>query len=163
MSYAGAVDSLSARIEGLTPAWDADLGFVSVENGSSGAPSTSLEECPDDVSRLFDIRMASLPADDGGSGFVTTRWVVGLELRVRYAATDDRARLERMLAFDASQLASALIHPSLPIAWHSSIDTIEPPSPPTLEAIPGPEERPIGWMLKMSFTMHFTYAPEIGG
>jgi hypothetical protein len=162
MSYAAAVDSLASRIESLVPAWDPDYRFQCVETGDHGA-GASLEECPDDVSRLFDIRLASLPADDGGSGFVTTRWVVGLELRVRYAHTSDRARLERAMAFDASQLATALIHPSLPSAWHSSIDTVEPPSPPTLAPIAGPEGRPIAWILTMAFVLHYTYTPDITG
>ncbi len=162
MSYAAAVDSLAARIESLVPAWDRDLRFQCVESGDHGA-GASLEDHPDDTSRLFDIRLASLPADDGGSGFVTTRWVVGLELRVRYAYTPDRARTERMVAFDASQLATALVHPALPSAWHSSIDTVEPPSPPTLAPIAGPEGRPIAWIMTMGFVLHFTYEPDMTG
>ncbi|MCA9560402.1 MAG: hypothetical protein KC583_17755 [Myxococcales bacterium] len=162
MSYADALDSITTRIEALTPAWDADRRFRCIETGAHGAPGAPLEEIASDVDRLFDVRLASLPADDGSAGFVWTRWVVGLELRVRYAATADRARLERAMAFDASQLASALVHPSLPTPWHTSIDTVEPPDAPTLEPIAGPEGKPLAWLMSMSFTLHYSYTPEIG-
>ena len=161
MSYADALDSITTRIEALTPAWDADRRFRCIETGAHGAPGAPLEEIASDVDRLFDVRLASLPADDGSAGFVWTRWVVGLELRVRYAATADRARLERAMAFDASQLASALVHPSLPTPWHASIDTIEPPGVPSLEPTPGPEGRPVAFIMTVPFTMHFTWEPTI--
>lgn len=156
MSYPDALDSLIARVQALAPSWDADLPFYTLEDTDAGTV-VELEAVPDDVVRLFDVRMAAPPVDAGGAGYGLSRFTVDMELRVRYPA-HPRQRSERQIGADVPLLCNALVHPALPLPWHESIDTIEPPGRPTLAELAGPESvRAL--ILSIPFTLHFL-APQ---
>lgn len=160
MSYAQAIDSLISRIVMLTPEWDSDRSFVSLETSSSGS-SLDLESLSDPVDRYFDFRLRSLPADDGASGYVWSRWQAAIELRVRYQDPGDRARFDRMVASDVAQLTNGCIHPALPAPWHASIDTVEPDGAASIAPIEGPEDRPLGWIVSIPLTLIYQHQPAV--
>jgi hypothetical protein len=96
MSLLDIIDNLTARVQAVTPSWDADLGFHTLDGDGIGA---ALETVPDDTVRLFDIDIDA-PEDDGASGYVADRFRITLALRVRYPA-HDRRRAKLMIASDA--------------------------------------------------------------
>lgn len=156
MAFSEAIDSLFARIHATEPRFDADIGFASLEDPESGYV-VAVEDIPDPVSRYFDLRLTSLPEDAAKSGYGLSRFKVGLVLRVRYMP-HPRARAERQIASDIPLLINALVHPAIPLPWHSSIDTIEPPGRPELQEMRGPETV-AALILRLPFVLHY-YDPQ---
>lgn len=142
----------------LDPEWDGDRTFVSLESSGS---QLSLSEIIDPVDRYFEIRLAAPPEDDGASGYVWSRWRASIEVQILYQDHKDRARFDRMIASDVAQITNACIHPALPAPWHSSIDTVEPAGAASLDAIDGPEDRPIGWILSIPLTLIYQHQPSV--
>lgn len=155
MSYPAAIDSLVGRVCALVPEWEPDRPFYTFEDGAGGA-LVDVETAPDDVVRLFDIRLAGLPEDDNASGYGLSRFRVSCELRVRYPAAADRARTERMIATDVAQLVHGLVHPGLPAPWHPSIVTVEPPTGARLGAVTGPEGQLVAHLIRLPFVILYT-------
>lgn len=136
-----ALDSLIARLAAVVPTHDADLPFFTHEDPASGYV-VDVEDVPDEVVRLFDIRIAGLPADADSPGYPLCRWRMELDVRVRYPLTP-RQRWDRVIASDAVQIANALIHPGLTPAWHASIVSVEPPVPQGVTEILTVDGRPL--------------------
>lgn len=147
MSYSAAIDSIIAAVQAIEPTWDSDIPFRCFEDASGYV--VPVDEVVDDSPRIFDIRLRSLPADDGGSGYVYTRFRVGLDLRIRYPIAD-RGRVERMMAEDVPLVVNVLIHPD---SWHASIQTIPPPEAPTLAVLSNADRVPVAFLVSIPFEM----------
>ncbi|RTL16447.1 MAG: hypothetical protein EKK55_24325 [Rhodocyclaceae bacterium] len=152
MSYSDAIDSLIERITKVAVTFDAGHPFHTHEDDAGEV--VDIEAIPDDVTRVFDLRMVSAPEDAGGSGFGLHRFRVAMQLRVRYMA-HPRGRVERQIGHDVPRLINALIHPAHPVPWRS-IDTIEPPGRPELMALTnGGADAAYALVIRVPFTMHF--------
>lgn len=149
MSYRAAIKSIYNIISACPRTVEPDLPFFTVEDPDSGYVLPVDEVLDPDVQRAFDIRLATPPVDDGGSGYVYTRFRVGLELRVRYSA-NPRSMAETMVAEDVALLVNALVHPD---GWDESIDTIPPPGAPQLEELLNEDGAIVGLLLTLPFEM----------
>jgi hypothetical protein len=129
-----------------------DRSFATLE--ADGGFVTPIDEVPDPVDRLFDIRMTDPPEDDGSSGFPLTRFRVGLSLRVRYDIRA-RQRAEMMVADDTARLINALLAPT----WSDGeapphpIQTIQPPGRPVLVELLNTSAVAFALMLTVPFTV----------
>lgn len=151
MSYRDAVKGIYALITTVEPGIEPDHTFHHLEADGWSVP---VDEVPDDVMRLFDLRMVTPPIDDGASGYVYTRFRVGMALRVRYSMRA-RAMAEAMIGDDVARLVNALVHPS---GWHESIQTIPPPGDPSLEELLNEQGVPFALMLTLPFTIIYHHS-----
>lgn len=151
------IANLTARVQAVTPSWDADLGFHTLEGDGVGA---ELETVPDDVTRLFDLDIES-PEDDGASGYVTDRFRITLNLRVRYPAHDKR-RAKLIIASDAVRLNQALIHPNYTPAWIDGIEAIQPLGKAVITEITSGEGRVIALIASWPVVVRYIDAGEAG-
>lgn len=154
------IERVYAAIYGLIAAVEcgiaADRTFYTLE--ADGGFVTPVDEVPDPVDRLFDLRMTDPPEDDGSSGFPLTRFRIGLELRVRYELRA-RQRAEMMMADDTVRLINALIHP---VNWTDAetdddhphpIQTVLPPGTPTLVELLNANGAAFALMLTIPYTV----------
>lgn len=157
MSLPAIIANLTARVQAVTPSWDADLGFHTLTDDGIGAP---LETAPDDCPRLFDIDIDA-PEDDGASGYVTDRFRITLTLRVRYPAHDKR-RARLIIASDAVRLNQALIHPNFEPAWIDGIEAIQPLGKATITEITSSEGRVTALIASWPIVVRYLDAGEAG-
>lgn len=150
VSYPDARASLVERIRLVEPEFDAELPFRALTDLTTG-PAVQLEQVVDDVTRLFELRGGTL-TDDGVSGWAYDRWRTEMALRVRYPAKD-RDRADAQIGRDIPRLVHALIHPSLPIPWHESVETVVPPARPTIAELRGQDGAVSALVLELRFDL----------
>lgn len=158
MSIAAALDSLVARLAAATPTTEADHGFYTLEDPASGF-TVDVEDVPDEVVRLFDVRLPGLPADADSPGWPLCRWRMELDVRVRYPL-HPRARWDRVIAADAVTIANALIHPGLAPGWDSSIASVAPPVPQGVTDVLSADGRVVARLAVHRFAVLVDVVPE---
>lgn len=110
MSYELMIKRVYAIVADCPRGVQPDAPFHTVEGPTEGEV-VPVDELPDASVRQFDVRMTDAPQDDGDSGFVRTRFRVGLDIRIRYPVSP-RSMSEVMIGDDVAQLVNALIAPS---------------------------------------------------
>lgn len=137
MSLHEITDNMITRIRSITPTWDVKDGFVCHEDATGFV--LPIEELPDLQMRSFDLRLDPTYGitDDGIGGWVANRWRTRLLLRIVYPLDGDRGRVERIIGSDAVLITRAL----LALPYPESLESVVPPTPPTLTALTGADGR----------------------
>lgn len=153
MSYSQAREGIITAISKVTPQWDSDRSFVSLESAYTGS-APDLESIPDAVDRFFDVRLVSGPDSTGESGYCYESWVASCELRIRYSMEGDRGRLDAMVASDVPRVIHALEQPQhfIPGVTDSVAAQQRRPEPTVLRR----EDKEFAMIIRIPFLLYFT-------
>jgi len=148
VSFLAVCGAIRTAVEAAAPNFDTDRPYVFDEDANGRV--VPLEELAGYRDRVCDLRVITMPRDDGEASFTTQRFRARLGLRILYQAQQDRAWVEARAADDAAVIVRALLTPSL---WDSSVCTIAPPEDPTWEERRGgnPVPQLVGLILTIPF------------